>query len=603
VGGSREARVGGRRRLVLLSASTIAVAVVGTFALGVSLAGSATTTNRASTRAYLLAKYVLAKEAAANAETALGTFERVAKSLESECPGVLAAAPPEPQPGTSFAQRVGESRRQEEQLSELESELSSSAYLIITQTDRQAIVAFAKALRSLHWTSRAIAEQVAEEAEAARDDEEVANRSIPSVCADMRFWVASGYKTLSPATKELRLREEPAARPRPRRATRPLVLLLRRYEGAAERLLIARTQKLNEARLRTFKAIDNVESQVAATLGIAHETESSFAHHRPGSVVIGKGKTAAGGNYEVLLEPKEPPPVARRRGAIGCAPDRPLNVNIISSEGDGISGCYSSSESSAPADASCTEGVWTIDARTLPAATAVRLTLSDGHKITSRPAIVPPQLGGPLGLYYQVVRGPTVPASLAELDARGKVIRFSKLHAFAGCTKHLLKFLPGGIRPLVRGRVPGGPSFTIKGEAYRFVGHIKFALSVDINNGGGGGESLSGKRPSVFSWATFRGCQPHAYVILYGLLKDPADSVSARTAGTVQPLRRAAIPAHLHAGGALVYLAASTAPDELLVRDRSGRTVISESLSELAKEAIETCQAETEGTTPGTIRG
>jgi len=115
-------------------------------------------------------------------------------------------------------------------------------------------------------------------------------------------------------------------------------------------------------------------------------------------------------------------------------------------------------------------------------------------------AFVPARLGGPTGFYYQVVRGPSpIPVSLTELDAHGKPLRVFKLHRFVGCTKHLLKFLPGGIRTLVRDRVPQGPTFSIVGEAYRFFGHIHFALQVDAEGQGGHGESASGRRPRLFS--------------------------------------------------------------------------------------------------------
>jgi hypothetical protein len=64
---------------------------------------------------------------------------------------------------------------------------------------------------------------------------------------------------------------------------------------------------------------------------------------------------------------------------------------------------------------------------------SARLRLSDGRQITSSVAIVPAQLGGPTGFYYQVVRGPSpIPVSLAELDVNGRVLRMVKLNRFVG---------------------------------------------------------------------------------------------------------------------------------------------------------------------------
>jgi hypothetical protein len=317
------------------------------------------------------------------------------------------------------------------------------------------------------------------------------------------------------------------------------------------------------------------------------------SHPPAGAILVGKGRTAAGGKYEVLLEP----PSADRKSE--CGASHPLSIQIVTDSGGGVSGCFSHSEETSQPRINCDEGLLTIEARTPPAVRSVRLRLSDGRQIVSPVAFLPARLGGPTGASITRSRGPQpIPVSLTELSSHGRPLRTLKMHHFTGCTKHLLKFLRDGIRPLVQARLPQGPAFVIEGEAYRFLGHIHFALKVEIvgGGGGGGGESPSGKRPGVFSGALYEGCQPHQYDILYGVLKQPATrcwpEYPARCAHCDAPrFRRTS-----HAGGMLVYSASSTVPSELLVRNRVGRTIITEKLGRLGAEATDTCEGESEGT-------
>jgi hypothetical protein len=514
-----------------------------------SSAAPAPSADTAATDALLTADYAYEQAALADVQESRAALEGLASRIGSECPGVLKGAPPERSPGVSFARGVGESMREDEQLSELEGELGDAVDLTLEQSDRQALLAFVSATHALRWSNPTITQLVG--MEDVELEEEVA-LPIPDVCADMKAWVSSGYKTLSVPTKELRAKREEADEKLRVSSTKPLSSLLAPYEGPAEKALIAKTKRLGNERRTVLIGLDNVFKQLGATLGIAHASEPTptVSHPPAGAIVIGKGRTTAGGRYEVLLKPKE---ASRRRGQ--CGPSRPLSVQIVTTREGGISGCYSKSERVAPS-VNCDEGLLTIQARTGPSVRSVRLRLSNGQQITSRVAIVPPKLGGPAGFYYQAVRGPTpIPVSLTELDAHGRPLHVLKLSRFVGCIKHLLKFLHNGIRTLVHGQVPEGPAFSIQGEAYRFLEHIHFALQVRITNGGGGGESPSGRKPKLFSWALWRGCEPHPYAILYGLLKQPGDTVLARMSGTLRPLPHVPIPAHLHAGGVLVYTA------------------------------------------------
>jgi hypothetical protein len=570
----------------------LAAVVAGVLAYVSPAAASAEPGDVAATDTYLTAVNAYEQAALANAPASLAAVEGLAGTIGAECPGVLMGAPPESPPGsyTSFARHVGESKREDEQLSELESEMSRALVSTLEQSDRQALLTFAAAVRSLHWSNPVLTQLVSAEVTAL---EERLAQPIPDVCADMKAWVSSGYKTLSPATQAYRAKQEEAAsRNLHVRPTPSLASLMARYEGPPEKALIANAKKLSKERTKALSGINGVYRQLAATLGVAHESEPSVSHPPAGSIVVGKGRTATGGTYEVRLEPKE---TSAGHGQGECSPKDPLRVRILTTLHSDVSGCFSRSEGGSPPRVNCQEGLLTIEARTPAAVRSVHLRLSNGRRITSRVAFVPARLGGPTGFYYQVVRGPSpIPVSLTELDAHGKPLRVFKLHRFVGCTKHLLKFLPGGIRTLVRDRVPQGPTFSIVGQAYRFFGHIHFALQVEAEGQGGHGESASGRRPSLFSWASWAVCQPHPYGIVYGLLKAPRDTVLERTAGTLRPLQHVTIPAHLHAGGVLVYAASPTLPSDLIVRGPGGRTILTEKLGRLGAEALETCEGEAE---------
>ncbi len=559
-------------------------------------AGSATPSDQASTRAYLTAVYNYAQESLANAPATRAVLEGWAGRVGAECPGVLKGAPPESPPGTPFARKVGESKREGEQLNELEFELGRAENLTAGQAERQALLAFAAATRTLRWSDAAVTRSVS--AGDASLEAELA-QPVPDVCADMQAWVASGYRTLPAATKELRSRAAAAAE----RDLASSTIGKPSYphaEDAAERALNAQVEKLYEEKRKAL-GLQGIYRRLDDALGIAPAEPSPTVSHPPaGATVIDRGRTAAGGRYEVLLMSK---PAASSRGGGGseCPPGYPLSIRIVTTMEGGVSGCFSRGETRPASSVNCSGGLLTIEGRTGPAVREVRLRLSNGRQITTRPAIVPARLGGPLGLYYQVVRGPKpIPVSLTELNAKGRTLRVVKLPRIRECDKQTLKYLRGGIRALVRDRVPGDPEFSIVGEAYRFLGHIYFDLDVKVGNGfaGAGGESASGgRRQGLLPWTLWYDCTPHFYAVLYGVLKQPADTaVLARTSGKLHALRRVAIPAHLHAGGVLVYTAAATAPSELVVRDRAGRTILTENLTRRAKEATEMCEGEAEGT-------
>ncbi len=583
--------------------------------------------DRAATRAYLQARYAYEQALVASAPASVAAVEGLASSLGGECPGVLAGAAHEPlrtpleSPRRNLSpKQIGESNRESRQRGDLQGELSIALDLRLIEPDRQAALAYARAVGSLRWSNEALT--VLEHTGAAGLEWDLQS-APPGVCADMKAWVASGYKMLSPATKKL-IGEREAV-------DRPLLRVLRRllasfrgpdpmlaYEGPRERALARKIDGLERELESARKSLAGVEVGLERTLGLVSGAETAIHEGPPkGSVEVGHGRTAAGGSYTIRIEPKQskahPHPAP-----LGCQISVELSESetnrnsqgVIRSIGGGSSErCLSRSHPEAPS-VQCDNGNGrlTIEAQTLPRARTVRLRLSDGRQITSRVAIVPARLGGPIGFYYQVVRGPSpVPVALTEMDAHGRVLATVRLPRTAKkCVKQSLKLLPGGLRTIASASLPQGPSFSIIGERYSFMGEIHFDLHVEVAAEGVGDAFIGGTgivavggapKPKArpFALQVKTGCQPQEYTILYGVLKAPKDKVLARSPGGLQPLRRVRIPASLHVHGVLAYIALPAMPSELLVRTPAGKTVFTEKLAGRARELKETCEGEAEG--------
>jgi hypothetical protein len=583
--------------------------------------------NAAATHAYLVATVSYEEAELASLQQEIAAREAVAAGISGECPGVLTGAPPHEetlgfgligptsQPVPS-ARAQGERNRQSRQLGDLKLELSFALAYSHTQADREATLALIRALTPLRWSNPRITLLVHVTVELTEEGLDVP--ALP-VCADMKAWVASGYKTLSPASKELASRSEAllkrvfelvalATQINPQ----PFPKDLTPYENATDRSLASRSEALTARLNKGSETQADVLKHLEATVGLpaAEAAKVEPAERKP--VVIGRGKTAAGGSFVARAEPR-----TRGQRALGCVfvtitePSRHQSEGLLGPLfGEDTDRCLSRSHVEADPAVHCDSGLLTIEANLLRTARSVRLLLSNGDTITSPAIRLPARLGGPAGLYYQVVRGPSpIPVSLTELDAEGRTLTVLKLPAVVECTKHPVKYFPGGIVRLAHGSLPQGPSFTIRGEGYRKLGADHFELKLEVSNeellfgGGGEGGSLEGglegglaisNGVQVFEPRDSSGCLPQPYAIVYGLLKAARDTVVARVSGALVPLRKVVIPARLHPGGVLVYGAFTRLPTELLVRNASGRTVDRKNFGEAAKFDAETCEGEAE---------
>jgi hypothetical protein len=579
--------------------------------------------NAAATRAYLLASVNLQETDLRNLAQSKAALEAAAAHIADECPRVLSGAPPverEIAPITSRSDEpmspraMGEEHRQSSQRSELKSELSFALGDAEEEPDREATAALIRALTPLRWSNPLVTVLLHLVATVAQAELEL---PVPSVCADMDAWVSSGYRTLSIASKELARRTETilkdvfeAAAIVAQGGLKSPPQLFAPYENASDRVLALRSQTLSDelhgltaSREATLKRL---ELAVGLPAPEAHEHFRMPARSEKKPTVIARGTTAAGGRFVVRAQPQH------RRG-LRCTVDITIEESSHPHEGllellngEGTGRCPSRSHIEPEPAVQCDRGLLVVEAN-LPSATrSVRLLLSDHRTITSSAIRVPVRLGGPVGVYYQVVRGPSpIPVSLTELDAQDNTLAVLKLPAVVECTKHPVKYFPGGRVRLVHESLPQGPSFTIRAERYRKLGAVHFELKFEASNeellfgGGGEGGSIGGAIAIPNGSQTFEpqassGCQPQPYAIIYGLLKDPGDTVLARVSGALVPLHQVVIPAHLHAGGVLVYGAFSPLPTELLVRNASGKTVDRKYFGEAATSDTETCEGEAE---------
>lgn len=153
--------------------------------LGVALAAlpvvpaSAAGGNAAATQAYLNASYALGRAAKAQEGASEAALQRLLGSVRRECLNVAAASP------------------QDTDSEQLSNELVGAMIIAGTAPNRQAVARYARAVSRLRWSNSALTRTVKTFASQLST---LSTMAPPSLCADVRAWVASGYQTLPAAT-------------------------------------------------------------------------------------------------------------------------------------------------------------------------------------------------------------------------------------------------------------------------------------------------------------------------------------------------------------------------------------------------------------------
>ncbi len=168
-----------------------------------------------------------------------------------------------------------------------------------------------------------------------------------------------------------------------------------------------------------------------------------------------------------------------------------------------------------------------------------------------------------LGTLAVTLAAVAIVGALAAGAAAGSPARAAACHPRSQPGNPPVVFLPGGIRQLAVGTLPSsGWSYRIHGERYRFEGCVYFDLGVDIQQpglpiplSGGGSDFTPYQQPGPLAYSDHQLCRGRGDTLLFGLLRAPHDRVLVRSSDGTATARVVAIPAALHAGGALAYAA------------------------------------------------
>lgn len=415
---------------------------------------------------------------------------------------------------------------------------------------------------------------------------------VPAVCADMRSWVASGYKTLSAGSKAYQSRQESlfASSSPPLKASSEE--LLKPYEGPSERAILRHREALPTVEILELGGL--ATTKLHRQLGIE---EPSGLSNITKSKVFAHGRTHTGAGYKVEADKGYGPNCPHIISFSVTLPSK--DGTVTSSSGSSLR-CLSGKTPAPRPQVMCSEGFLQIESSTLVQTRRVRLELSNGRAIVSPVTPVPSKYGGPAGVYFQMLRGPSpYPVSLSELDARGDVTRTVALRSVRDCRVTAAK---PAFRRIVKGNAPNGEPFFIVGFSDNEPGHHTFSLEAEgpafptSSSATASLEAPSSAQARYFPLQIAVGCEPHPFALVYGQLKTPGATVLVATATTpLTPLTQVEIPTALHTTGMLAYSLLDALPTELVVTSASGATLLKVDLTARAKSETEYCEGYVEG--------
>lgn len=147
-----------------------------------------TASDAAATHAYLEAKIVLQRAEVAAAPAELKAIGALEAQVKTECPGALAGAPPHVK-----GEKTNESQYQ------VSEELLSAGLGAGGDVEHTADARFARTVRRLRWSNPKLTRLLRS---LALEQAKQSAIPPPELCADMKFWVASGYTAVSPGTRQ-----------------------------------------------------------------------------------------------------------------------------------------------------------------------------------------------------------------------------------------------------------------------------------------------------------------------------------------------------------------------------------------------------------------
>ena len=146
----------------------------------------------AATHAYLEATIAMKQALAAEVPAELQGITAFGERIKADCPDVLSGAPPqvkdEPTNESDF---------------QISLEVTFATLGAAEDVQHHALARYATTVRRLRWSNLRLTKLLRSLA-----TEQAVQSAIPSpnLCADLRFWVTSGYTAVSPGTKEFQHR-------------------------------------------------------------------------------------------------------------------------------------------------------------------------------------------------------------------------------------------------------------------------------------------------------------------------------------------------------------------------------------------------------------
>jgi hypothetical protein len=193
----------------------VLLALLALLALPASSFGAAK--NQSATRAYILASYTLIKAARATIPTAEASVATLNKQIGEECPHVALESP------------------QNHESERLADEVAGALWSIVYHLDSAAIARFSAIVKPLRWTNHKLTHIADNYADSLS---ELSALTMPSLCADVRAWTASGFRTVPASTMAFDKQAEAIGAP-----TIPPKLLAP-YEHGADKGIALRTTHL-----------------------------------------------------------------------------------------------------------------------------------------------------------------------------------------------------------------------------------------------------------------------------------------------------------------------------------------------------------------------
>lgn len=162
--------------------------VLAVLAVGTASAGASETQRDAdSTHAYLVAAYAALHAVVTKWSSVEAHIHRLDQSVQAECHGVAAGSP------------------QSEEEQKLSYEVAGALWATSYSADAEVIQRFVKTVDPLTWSNPAVTRGAHAYA---RSLHQMAVLPVPNICADVRSWIAGGFKAVPADTQQFDRRVE-----------------------------------------------------------------------------------------------------------------------------------------------------------------------------------------------------------------------------------------------------------------------------------------------------------------------------------------------------------------------------------------------------------